>query len=156
MVQATSYASRIATQLSAPVLAPLIASRHPGIALAGAAVLHAGLVFLGLPGWHCPLRYGLGIPCPGCGLSRAMAALVHGDWRTSLTFHAFAPFFLIGLMIVIGSALLPSQPRKRLVLGLDRLERRTQIGSILLLVFMLYWLARLLIGGDGFFHLIME
>jgi hypothetical protein len=156
MVQATSYASRIATQFSAPVLAPLIASRHPGIALAGAAVLHVGLLFLGLPGWHCPLRYGLGVPCPGCGLSRATVALIHGDWWTSLTYHAFAPFFIIGLTIVFGSVLLPSRPRQRLVLGIERLERHTRISSILLLVFMLYWLARLLIGGDSFFDLIIE
>jgi hypothetical protein len=30
------------------------------------------------------------IPCPGCGLTRAMAALFHGDWRASFRYHPLA------------------------------------------------------------------
>lgn len=37
--------------------------------------------------WKCPFRLIFGIPCPGCGMSRALLALVHGDLKASLSFH---------------------------------------------------------------------
>lgn len=38
----------------------------------------------------CPFRLSLELPCPGCGLTRAGAALVRGELVRSLTFHPFA------------------------------------------------------------------
>jgi hypothetical protein len=35
----------------------------------------------------CPTALFLGIPCPGCGLTRATLALVHGDFGGALHFH---------------------------------------------------------------------
>ena len=137
-------------------MAPLLAKRQTGLVLAGAAAVHAGLVVLGLPGWHCPIRHGLGLPCPGCGLSRAVTALFHADWQTSMTYHAFAPLFLVALIILVGVNLLPSQQRDGMVVRIDRLERRTRITAILLLAFVLYWLLRLLILGDSYIDLIIR
>jgi hypothetical protein len=39
----------------------------------------------------CPLRRFLGLPCPGCGMTRALAHLARGEWREALTFHPLAP-----------------------------------------------------------------
>jgi hypothetical protein len=38
----------------------------------------------------CPFRLALELPCPGCGLTRAGAALVRGDLARSFAFHPFA------------------------------------------------------------------
>lgn len=46
----------------------------------------------GLPGWACPLRELTGIPCPTCFLTRATAAALIGDFKTSLSLHLFGPF----------------------------------------------------------------
>lgn len=39
----------------------------------------------------CPSRGLLGIPCPGCGLTRATEALAVGDFASMLRFHPLAP-----------------------------------------------------------------
>jgi hypothetical protein len=123
--------------------------------MVGAAMLHFGLVMLGLPGWQCPIRQTLGIPCPGCGLSRAMTALTAGDWQNSLTLHAFAPLFLIGLLLMAGVTLLPSTPRQSVINWIDLAERRTGIIAILLIGFVFYWLARLILLREAYIRLII-
>jgi len=35
----------------------------------------------------CPTAYVFGIPCPGCGLTRATLALLRGDFHAALHFH---------------------------------------------------------------------
>lgn len=46
----------------------------------------------------CPVAGTFGIPCPGCGLTRATLALLHGDVRSALHFHPLvwlmAPLFV--------------------------------------------------------------
>ncbi len=35
----------------------------------------------------CPLKWATGIPCAGCGMTRAVLALLRGDLRSALYFH---------------------------------------------------------------------
>jgi len=35
----------------------------------------------------CPMAALTGIPCPGCGMTRAALSALHGDFATSLRFH---------------------------------------------------------------------
>lgn len=39
----------------------------------------------------CPFALMTGIACPGCGMSRALAWLVRGDFGTAVTYHPLAP-----------------------------------------------------------------
>lgn len=39
----------------------------------------------------CMLRRVFALPCPGCGMTRAFAALARGEWGAALTFHPWAP-----------------------------------------------------------------
>lgn len=39
-------------------------------------------------GYHCPFYNTLHIPCPGCGMSRALMALLQGDIALSLAWNA--------------------------------------------------------------------
>ena len=41
-------------------------------------------------GGECGFRFVLGAPCPGCGMTRAMAALLRGDLPASLRWHPLA------------------------------------------------------------------
>lgn len=150
-----ALSSSISRDLHNPVIASLLENRTTGVIIVGGAVLHGALVVLGLPSWQCPIRHGLGIPCPGCGLSRAMAALLHGDWRTSFTYHAFAPLFLAAFVLMAVVTVLPSPQRQAAINRIGLVERRTKITTVLLIVFVLYWLARLVFYREAFINLIM-
>jgi len=56
----------------------------------------AAIIRFQLP--FCPLASVLGVPCPGCGLTRATLALAHGDLKHALELHplvlVLAPLFI--------------------------------------------------------------
>ena len=45
--------------------------------------------------YRCPFEYILGIPCPTCGISRAIISLFHLDYQNN-----FGLFFLLSLSIL--------------------------------------------------------
>jgi cytochrome bd-type quinol oxidase subunit 2 len=110
--------------------------------VAGAQI---GLVAWGLPALPCPLRHGFGIACPGCGLTRAVVALLHGDWRLALAYHAFAPLVAVALALVLVAAFAPAKTNRRLALWVEKAERRSGLTALLGVAFFAYWLARLLL-----------
>jgi hypothetical protein len=118
--------------------------RIVALALAAMALLQTVLVALHQPGWPCPFRAATGLPCPGCGLSRAMVALLRGDWRTALAFHAFAPLGALCAVIIVAGALAPGRLRARLAARVGAFEERTGLAVWLAVAFLMYWLARLL------------
>lgn len=142
-------------RLNDPILAPILQNRPLTVIITSSALLHGGLAILGWPSWQCPLRYQLGIPCPGCGLSRAIATLLHGDWKTSLTFHAFAPLFLIALILIASMVILPTPQRQRIIQHVSAIEQKTGITAFLLIALISYWFIRLLFFREAFFELIM-
>ncbi|HEV7519237.1 MAG TPA: DUF2752 domain-containing protein, partial [Thermoanaerobaculia bacterium] len=48
----------------------------------------------------CLSRRLLGLPCPGCGITRALAHLAKGEWRAALAAHPFAPLLAAELVFV--------------------------------------------------------
>lgn len=140
--------------LREPILASLLKSRGTCLAITTVTILQLSLVFVGLPGWQSPIHALFGVPDLGCGLSRAIVALLRGDWRTSLTFHAFAPLFMIALTLIAAAAVLPSTIRDKVAMWIEMLERRTGLTAFLLIGLVVYWLARLLIMREAFFQLV--
>jgi hypothetical protein len=140
--------------LFVPVLAPVLRDRRMMFAILGAAVLQLGLSSLKVSGWRCPILHFFGVPCPGCGLTRATLLLFHGDWQRSIAFHAFAPVFVFAMFLIFGAVTLPQNPRERVINFTEAVERRTGITTILLLGLIVYWLARLLIMQSTFVKLI--
>ncbi len=47
--------------------------------------------------YHCPFLYVFGIPCPGCGMTRALLNAAMLDFRAAVYYH---PLFLV---VVIAS-----------------------------------------------------
>ena len=64
--------------------------------VATVAGIFAAVVAFRLP--FCPLASVIGVPCPGCGLTRATLALAHGDLQHALELHplvfVLAPLFI--------------------------------------------------------------
>jgi hypothetical protein len=133
--------------------ATLLASRRAALAVTAAAAAQVALVRAGAPSWPCPVLHALGVPCPGCGLTRASLALASGDWRAALALHAFSPVLVVALATIAASALLPEGPRRSLVSGVEILERRARLSLILPAGLICYWLARLLISPGSFIGL---
>lgn len=87
---------------------------HPGplqrvapVSVGFGAALAAGYVTVNDPmrsGWFlpCPLRELTGWSCPGCGMTRAVHHLLHGDVIESVQLNLFAPVVvaLLGLVWV--------------------------------------------------------
>jgi hypothetical protein len=142
------------SDLFVPVVAPLLRHRKLMLVITGAVALQIALTGLHLPGRQCPIFQFLGIPCPGCGLTRATIFLLEGDWRRAFTFHAFAPVFVIAFALISGTALSPQAPREKVINLTDNIERRTGVAVIFLLGLIIYWLARLIIMQSDFVKLI--
>ena len=59
--------------------------------------------------FFCPFKALTGIPCPGCGMTRAMLSLTKGDFRGAFGYNPFS-FFL--LFMVVFSAMPGKQAEK--------------------------------------------
>ncbi len=126
-----------------PVVGPLLRSRFCAVGCTVIGVTQVWSALAGVTVWQCPVPKVFGGPCPGCGLSRASAAMFRGDFAEMFHAHAFAPLFMIALAAFCVAAVLPAGPRDRFASGVTRLERRLPLAPILLLLLMAYWIFRL-------------
>jgi hypothetical protein len=137
-----------------PKLSPLLRDRKLAFVIFGFAAVALALLASGVVGWPCPFLLLTGIPCPGCGLTRATLLLLRGRVTDSLHFHAFSPVVLLGLLILASAVVLPEGTRMRWVDTLTWLEKRTGVVLILLGALIVYWLARLIFFHSAYVQLI--
>lgn len=135
-------------------LATLLRNRKFGLLLIGALCLHVIFSWLHLPAWDCPFFKLTGVPCPGCGLTRACLLLLRGEVHASIQFHAFAPVFLVLIVMVVIGTLLPQSVSEPFIHKAETLERQSGLTIIIMGGLILYWLARLLLFPSVFAQLI--
>ncbi|HYX25773.1 MAG TPA: DUF2752 domain-containing protein [Thermoanaerobaculia bacterium] len=70
--------------------------------LVGLALLHAWTPAGDAASSICLLRRVFHLPCPGCGMTRAFAALAKGDWSAAVALHPLAP--IVAAELVLGWA----------------------------------------------------
>jgi hypothetical protein len=117
-------------------------------ALAGLAALGGFLLFrvwVPAPGSEntvCLLRRLSGLPCPGCGMTRAFAHLAKGEWSAAASDHllAYGAVTELGLGWLAWGAALARRRPVRLPGGLERLALAH------LAVFVAFWLGRVSTG----------
>lgn len=68
--------------------------------LAGLALLHLWVPAPGAGNTICLVRRFTGIPCPGCGMTRALAHLAKGEWAAAAADHALA--FPLAAELLLG------------------------------------------------------
>ena len=127
-----------------PSFSDLLADRRAIAVIAGAGALHLSLGMAGITIWSCPIRAVTGLPCPGCGLTRATIELLRGNLTGSLQTHAFAPIFIAGGVLMIVSLVLPERLRQGLFSALNQWEVRTGLTSWVLFGLVIYWAVRIM------------
>lgn len=109
--------------------------------IAGAATLAAFPV--GVAPTLCPFALVTGTACPGCGLTRAAASLVQGDFVAALSFH---PLVFVVLAWALGWWVTGLARRRGKELPVDgALVNRLLIATGV--VFALTWVVRLAAGS---------
>lgn len=137
------------------MFASLVRSRKICLGLIGLGLLHFSLITLGLPSWQCPIRHSLGVPCPGCGLSRATIALMHGQVHHALEIHAFSPIVLLIVALMGSAIILPKSKRSKFAHFLEQVEHRNRLTILLTGSFLGYWLIRLLCFKAALYRFVM-
>jgi hypothetical protein len=72
--------------------------------------------------WYppCLVHWATGLHCPGCGTTRALHALLHGDWRQALAYNALTTLVLpLGLWYMLRQAIAALAGRPAPVLRLS-------------------------------------
>ena len=126
-----------------PAFSSLLTDRREGLIIFGLGGVHLAATFAGLPGWVCPIRAATGIPCPGCGVTAAVMQFLRGEIAGSIETHAFAPLFVLTMLIMAATLFLPQNSRQRLISFIHRLETRFGVTTWVLVAFFVYWGIRL-------------
>ena len=120
----------------------LVRERALGLAMVGGGLVVAALAGLGWDIWRCPIRLVTGLPCPGCGMTRACQAMVRGNWAAVWQMNPFAPVFALFWVVVAVGLLLPQPWRGRFADRLGRFECRTRWAGWLAAGLFIYTLTR--------------
>jgi hypothetical protein len=96
--------------------------------------------------WHCPIKQSLGVPCPGCGLTRGSLATLKGDFATAIDYHWFSPFMLAFWVFVAVALAVPAPYRDALSGKLEKIERRTGLVLFPMAACLIYGLTRMAIA----------
>ena len=96
----------------------------------------------------CPMRHMLGIPCPGCGLTRATESLVVGEIAAALAFHPLVWLILpmVAWMVLRLTLVSAGVLRRDSFDPLNKLPTWFWVGFVTLMLGV--WIARMA-GGLG-------
>jgi hypothetical protein len=101
----------------------------------------------GLPGFVlCPFRALTGLPCPGCGMTRAFCAIGHGDFAGAFGFNPLAPFVFAAALLVWAHALATVLKLDPARAALERLKPTPRGARVMLAVTLVWWVVRLCVG----------
>jgi hypothetical protein len=91
----------------------------------------------------CPFRAVTGLPCPGCGMTRAFCSIGHGEFTRAFGYNALAPFVFVAAMLVWAHALATVLKLDTARAALERLRPGTRLTRVMLAVVLVWWVVRL-------------
>ena len=94
----------------------------------------------------CPFRALTGLPCPGCGMTRAFCALGHGDLSGAFGYNALAPFVFAAALLLWAHALATVLKLDSARAALERLKPTQRAAGFMLAVTLAWWVVRLSAG----------
>jgi hypothetical protein len=88
----------------------------------------------------CLFKAATGVPCPGCGITRSVVAILRGDfaraWRTNPASFAVVLFFAHSAALAVGESTAAIAPE-------TAAARRLVADKLLLATLLLSWMTRL-------------
>jgi len=85
----------------------------------------------------CPMALLLGMPCPGCGITRAFCFASHGHFREAFGFHPLWPLLLAYFAFLWGYQL------AEVVKGAPPRLPTYRIAGVAIVVLLAFWVVRL-------------
>ncbi len=91
----------------------------------------------------CWVAATIDIPCPGCGLTRALSSAARGLFEQSWHFHPFGVPLLLLFVLIATVSVMPSTWQRRIATGMNRHHRPANLAYVSFIgAFILYGLAR--------------
>jgi hypothetical protein len=108
-----------------------------------------GVALLFSPVKLCLMALTLRIPCPGCGMTRATLALLHGDFARAVSIHPLSPVIApLAMGTLVAYAV--GYVRTGGAFGVGRVPRSIeQLTAALVVLLFAVWVARFFGLGDG-------
>jgi hypothetical protein len=94
----------------------------------------------------CPFRALTGLPCPGCGMTRAFCALGHGDLLRAIHFNALSPLLYLSFIVIWLGAAATVFKFDRVRDAVMRLRPNMTASMLMLALVLVWWAVRLVYG----------
>jgi hypothetical protein len=88
----------------------------------------------------CPFYNLTHLPCPGCGMTRAIQSILTGDFYLALKYHLFS-FIIIFIILIV----LLSMISKKIYTLLERFIKKEKFIIVFLIFIIIYGIIRILI-----------
>jgi hypothetical protein len=85
----------------------------------------------------CPMALLLGMPCPGCGITRAFCFATHGHFREAFGFHPLWPLLLAYFVFLWGYQL------AEVAKGAPPKLPTYRIAAVAIVILLAFWVVRL-------------
>ncbi len=96
--------------------------------------------------YQCPFKKLLHIPCMGCGMTRAVLAIFHGNFLASFRYNLMA--FPLIIMCLISIPFLALDIAKNQATYINRIDQLVQkYAGFIFVLFFVVWLFNLILNG---------
>lgn len=92
----------------------------------------------------CLFRFVTGLPCPGCGGTRAFAAILRGDLIHAFFYHPVVPFCYILYVIFMVTQTLERILRRTVNLRFHGLSFRLEYVYVAVLLILVQWIIKII------------
>ncbi len=89
--------------------------------------------------WKCPMRFIFGVPCPGCGMTRAAMSILRLDFKSAFYCHPLVFLMPPVFLYIVHIRVLP-----------QRLGKKTEfiIAAVIVLLFIAVYIYRFYTGSE--------